>query len=86
MNSLQQKWAEPLLISGVEVQRGSRVRLRARGPKDALDLALTGRTATVESIERDREGRFHLAVILGDERQENRMFFDAAEVEPVRTI
>jgi hypothetical protein len=75
-----------------EVRAGDRVRLRPRGRADILDLALAGRTATVESIEQDFEGRVYLAVTVDDDpgkdlgtlRQPgHRFFFQPEEVEPL---
>jgi len=46
---------------------GDRVRLRPRGRTDALDLLLTGKVATVVSVEEDFEGRTHLCVTVDDD-------------------
>lgn len=81
-----------LLVSGVEVRPGDLVRLHPRAGGDVLDLALSGKTATIESIEQDYEGKPHLAVVLDDDpgrdlgflRQPgHRFFFAPEEVEPV---
>ncbi len=83
---------ESLEIGGVEVRPGDHVRLRPCQGHDVLDIALNGRIATIEAIEQDYEGKFHLAVIinddpgrdLGTERQPgHRFFFAPGEVEPV---
>ncbi len=83
-----------LEIGGIEVRPGDHVRLRPREGHDVLDIALNGRIATVEAIEQDYEGKFHLAVIinddpgrdLGTERQPgHRFFFAPGEVEPVHS-
>jgi hypothetical protein len=80
-------------VSGVDVSPGGRVRLRPRRGGDILDLALSGKLATVEAIEQDFEGNVHLAVVLDDDpgrdlgmmRQPgHRFFFRPEEVEPVR--
>ncbi|MGZ8665814.1 MAG: hydrogenase maturation protease [Solirubrobacterales bacterium] len=81
-----------LEIGGVEVRRGSRVRLRPRTRGDVFDGALAGRTAVVEKVEQDMEGLLKLAVVveddpgrdLGAQRQPgHRFFFDPEEVEPL---
>ena len=81
-----------LVISGVEVRVGDRVRLFPRVGGDILDIALQGQIATVESIEQDYEGKSHLSVVLDDDpgrdmgllRQPgHRFFFDASEVKPL---
>jgi hypothetical protein len=78
-------------VGGVEVKTGDRVRLCPRAGGDIFDLALAGKTAIVEAIEQDYEGKVHLAVVLEDDpgrdlgmlRQPgHRFFFDPQEVEP----
>jgi hypothetical protein len=79
-------------IGAAEIRQGDRVRLRPRGRADILDLALAGKTATVEAIEQDFEGRLYLAVTVDDDpgkdlgmlRQPgHRFFFQPEEVEPL---
>jgi hypothetical protein len=83
---------ECLHIGSSEVRQGGRVRLRPQGRADILDLALAGKTATIEAIEQDFEGRVYLAVIVDDDpgkdlgvlRQPgHRFFFQPEEVEPL---
>jgi hypothetical protein len=83
---------ECIHIGPAEVRRGDRVRLRPHGRADILDLALAGKTATVEAIEEDYDGRVYLAVTvdedpgrdLGELRQPgHRFFFQPGEVEPL---
>ena len=80
-------------VGGVELARGSLVRLKPRAGGDIFDLALAGRAAIIESIEQDYEGQLHLAVVLEDDpgkdlgmlRQPgHRFFFTPEEVEPLR--
>jgi hypothetical protein len=82
---------ESVSIGGVEVRPGDSVRLRPRAGGDVFDLALTGKEATIESIEQDYEGKLQLAVVLDDDpgrdlgflRQPgHRFFFSPDEVEP----
>jgi hypothetical protein len=79
-------------VGGVDLKQGDRVRLRPRGGGDILDIALAGKTATIESIEQDYEDKVYLAVILDDDpgrdmgmlRQPgHRFFFSLDEVEPL---
>jgi hypothetical protein len=81
---------ECVRVGPVEVRQGDQVRLRPRGRADILDLALAGKTATVESIEQDFDGRVYLAVTvdedsgkdLGTLRQPgHRFFFQPEDVE-----
>jgi hypothetical protein len=79
-------------VGGVEVKQGDRVRLRPRAGGDIFDLALAGKTATIEAIEQDYENKILLAVILDDDpgrdlgllRQPgHRFFFSLEEIEPL---
>jgi hydrogenase maturation protease len=83
---------ESLEILGVRLRRGDRVRLRPRSGGDVFDLVLDGKTAAIESIEQDYEGKLHVSVVLDDDpgrdmglmRQPgHRFFFASSEVEPV---
>lgn len=83
---------EHVVVSGVEVKQGDRVRLRPRPGGDIFDIALSGKVAVVEAIEQDYEGKAHLAVVVDDDpgrdlgvlRQPgHRFFFSTDEVEPV---
>ncbi|MBB5157081.1 hypothetical protein [Saccharopolyspora phatthalungensis] len=84
--------SDAITVSGVRVQRGSWVRLRPGAHSaDAQDMFLAGRTATVEQVLADVDGRVHLAVIPhGSEeaaevqRLHGRyLYFTPEEVEPV---
>jgi hypothetical protein len=61
--------------------------------KRATFLALAGKTAVIEAIEQDWEGRVHLALVLEDDpgkdlglmRQPgHRFFYGTSEIEPLR--
>ena len=54
-------------VGGVEVGKGTTVRLRPSRRADAQDLFLAGRTATVAGVFRDVDGDEHLAVTLDDD-------------------
>lgn len=51
----------------LEFREGDRVRLRPKKKADIFDIALDGKVAIVESVERDFEGRIHLAVTVEDD-------------------
>jgi hydrogenase maturation protease len=81
-----------LSIAGVEVRPGDRVRLHPGKRGDVMDIALAGKTAMIESIEQDYEGKFHVCVVADDDpgrdigimRQPgHRFFFDPQEIEPL---
>lgn len=83
---------ESVTVYGVAVKTGDRVRLWPQKSADIMDMALKGKVAIVEAIERDFEDRVHLAVVLEDDpgrdlgmlRQPgHRFFFSPEEVEPV---
>jgi hypothetical protein len=57
-----------VVVAGVRLRSGSRVRLRPRaGGTDAHDMFLAGRTARVESVLFDMDGTCHLAVTVEDD-------------------
>jgi hypothetical protein len=83
---------ESITVFGVEVKTGDRVRLWPQKSADIMDMALKGKVAIVEAIERDFDDHVHLAVVLEDDpgrdlgmlRQPgHRFFFSPEEVEPV---
>ncbi len=51
--------------SKLEFREGDRVRLHPRKKADIFDIALDGKIAIVESVERDFEDKVHLAVTVG---------------------
>ena len=76
--------------SKLEFREGDRVRLHPRKKADIFDIALDGKIAIVESVERDFEDNVHLAVTVADDpgrefgvaRQiGHRFFFGPEEVE-----
>jgi hypothetical protein len=83
---------EHVIVSGVPLKQGDRVRLKPRVGGDIFDLALSGKVALIEAIEQDYEGKAHLAVVLDEDpgrdlgmlRQPgHRFFFSPEEVEPI---
>ncbi len=89
---LERPGPDVVVVEGTEVRRGSRVRLHPRRGGDVFDLALTGMTAVVDTIECDMEEQVHLAVTVEDDpgrdlgelrRPGHRFFFSPSEVEPL---
>jgi hypothetical protein len=84
--------SDAIVIDGVRVSRGSRVRLRPGARRtDAQDIFLRGRTATVEAVFFDVDGQQHLGVT-PDEDEElaeiqrwhgRYLYFAPDEVEPM---
>src|SRR5215471_7041257 len=80
-----------VLVAGVRVARGSRVRMRPGTRRaDAQDIFLTGRVALVEAVLHDVDGQVHVAVSpvsdpLADvQRNHGRfLYFAPDEIEPV---
>lgn len=79
-------------VAGVDLQSGDRVRLWPQNRADIMDMAMEGKTASIESIEQDYDDQVHLAVVLDDDpgrdlgllRQiGHRFFFTPEEVEPL---
>src|SRR5215472_4318467 len=83
-----------VLVAGVKVARGSRVRMRPGARRtDAQDLFLTGREALVEAVLHDVDGQVHVAVSpVSDplaELQRNHgrfLYFAPDELEPVEAF
>ena len=83
---------ETITAFGVSLRAGDRVRLWPQKSADIMDLALKGKVAIIEAIERDYDDRVHVAVVLEDDpgrdfgmlRQPgHRFFFSPEELEPV---
>jgi hypothetical protein len=60
-------WRTDDRAGGPELHPGTRVRIRPKKCNDAFDVILSGKTATVEKIEEDLEGDFHVVVSLDDD-------------------
>jgi hypothetical protein len=81
-------------IFGVDVRVGDAVRLWPQKTADIMDMALKGKSAIVEAIEKDYDDNIHLAVVVEDDpgrefgmlRQPgHRFFFSPEEIEPLAT-
>jgi hypothetical protein len=90
--ALEKPVPQSIVVKGVAIHKGSRVRLRPRSGGDVMDIVLAGKVAIIEAIEQDYDDRVHLAVILeadpgrdlGELRQPgHRFFFSPDEVEPL---
>ena len=85
---------ESLWVDGIELRKGSRVRLEPRPGGDIWDIALAGKIAFIEKIEQDYDGQLHLVVTLEDDPGRaleempligHRFFFSPQEVRSVTT-
>ena len=85
-------WSDAITIDGVEVSKGSKVRLRPGHRRtDAQDIFLAGQLATVEGVFSDFDDDHHVAVTLDDDpvadlrQAEGRfLYFHPDEVEPLQ--
>ena len=79
-------------MDAVGLPVGTRVKLRPRAGGDVFDLALVGKTAVVDVVERDMEGRVHVGVLVDDDpgrdlgERGHRFFFAPEEVVPLRVL
>jgi hypothetical protein len=83
---------ESVRVLGVDLRPGDRVRLRPARQADIFDLALQGKTATIDSIEQNYEDEVYLAVLVDDDPGKDlgamrqvghRFFFRPEDVEPL---
>ena len=81
---------DAVLVDGVPVRRGSRVRLRPSRRADAQDLFFTGRIARVASVHEDVDGGRHVGVVITDDpvaelhdSYGRHLYFAPEEVEPL---
>jgi hypothetical protein len=81
---------DAVLVNGVRVARGSRVRLRPSRRADAQDLFFAGKIARVTSVHEDVDGDQHVGVVLEDDPAADLhdwygryLYFAPDEVEPL---
>ncbi|HET9877599.1 MAG TPA: hypothetical protein VFQ37_17875 [Mycobacterium sp.] len=81
---------DAVLINGVRVARGSRVRLHPSRRADAQDLFFSGKTARVTSVHEDVEGNRHVGVVVEDDPAADlhdwygrSLYFSPDEIEPL---
>ncbi len=81
---------DAVLVNGVRVARGSRVRLHPARRADAQDLFFSGKTARVTSVHEDVDGNQHLGVVVEDDPAADLhdwygryLYFAPDEVEPL---
>ena len=79
-------------MDAVGLPVGTRVKLRPRAGGDVFDLALAGKTAVVDAVETDMEGRVFVGVLVDDDpgrdlgERGHRFFFSPSEVVPLRVL
>ena len=79
-----------MLVNGVRVARGSRVRLRPARRADAQDMFFAGKTARVTSVHEDVDGDQHVGVVVEDDPAADLhewygryLYFAPDEIEPL---
>jgi len=92
LDSQPRDTVDSVRVFDVTLKPGDRVRLWPQSAADIMDLALKGKVATIEAIERDLDDKFHLAVVLEDDPGRDlgmmrmpghRFFFSPEDVEPI---
>ena len=81
---------DSVVVAGVRVGKGSRVRLRPLRRADAQDIFTSGRTAYVQRVLHDVDGETHVAVTLEDDPGSDLhewygrfLYFSPDEIEPL---
>jgi hypothetical protein len=81
---------DAVLVAGVRITRGSRVRLRPSRRADAQDMFLAGREASVSAVHVDLDGETHVAVTVDDDPAAElhdwygrHLYFAPDELEPL---
>ncbi|MGV0049722.1 hypothetical protein ACRU43_10870 [Mycobacterium colombiense] len=82
---------DAVLVNGVRIARGSKVRLRPRRNADAQDIFVAGKTARVTSVHEDVEGNKHVGVVVDEDPAADLhdwygryLYFSPDEVEPLQ--
>jgi hypothetical protein len=83
---------DAVLVNGVRVSAGSRVRLRPCRRADAQDIFFAGKSARVTSVHEDVDGQQYVGVIVEDDPDAEMpdsygryLYFAPDEVEPIDT-
>jgi hypothetical protein len=83
---------DAVLVNGVRIARGSKVRLRPRRNADAQDIFVAGKTARVTSVHEDVEGNKHVGVVVDEDPAADLhdwygryLYFSPDEVEPLQS-
>ncbi|MGX9791020.1 hypothetical protein [Mycobacterium sp. MMS18-G62] len=81
---------DAVLVNGVRITRGSRVRLRPSRRADAQDLFFADKVARVTSVHEDVDGEQHIGVVLDDDPAADLhdwygryLYFAPDEIEPL---
>lgn len=81
-----------VVVQGVTLKAGDRVRIRPKKRADVMDIALAGKIGIIESLEHDVDDCIHLALVIEDDPGRDfgmtrypghRFFFGQDEIEPL---
>lgn len=82
--------SEHVVIDGIKIETGARVRLRPKRRADVWDMFVDGKEAHVKGVYRDMEDNVHVAVTVDDDPASDfhdwygrSLFFHCDEVEPL---
>ncbi|BBY36116.1 hypothetical protein MMAN_02500 [Mycobacterium mantenii] len=83
---------DAVLVNGVRIARGSKVRLRPRRNADAQDIFVADKTARVTSVHEDVEGNKHVGVVVDEDPAADLhdwygryLYFSPDEIEPLQS-
>jgi hypothetical protein len=90
--SLNTRRVAAVVIKGVELKAGDRVRIRPKHDEVFSDVTLMGKIGLIEAFEQDADHRVHVALVLDGEpaqsgagvfQSRERFLFTLDEIEPV---
>ena len=89
--SLNTRRVEAVIVKGVELRAGDRVKIRPKHDEVLSAVSLTGKIGVIEAFEQDAENRVHVALVLEAEPAEpgaplhrgERFLFTLDEIEPL---
>jgi hypothetical protein len=89
--SLNTRRVEAVILKGVELRAGDRVKIQPKHDEVFSDVSLTGKVGVIEAFEQDAENRVHVALVLEGGAAEagapphysgERFLFTLDEIEP----
>ena len=88
--SLNTRRVAAVILEGVELRAGDRVKIKPKHEEVFSDVALSDKIGVIEAFEQDAENRVHVALVLEGQPAEaarqhsgDRFLFTLDEIEPV---
>jgi hypothetical protein len=90
--SLNTRRVEAVILKGVELRAGERVKIQPKHDEVLSNVSLTGKIGVIEAFEQDAERRIYVALVLERDSAEagapphhtgERFLFTLDEIEPV---